>query len=108
MKNKTINKTGGLKINKTYEADPLEIKLAKIMTQNEPIETTTAPPIYTERKDGVLPDYDIRTDRFDIAIEMVDKATRAHRASRMAKIEDMKQEKKPETGVNTATSGITE
>ena len=31
------------------------------------------PTIYTEKKDGVLPEYDIRTDRFEVAIEAMDK-----------------------------------
>ena len=31
------------------------------------------PIIYTEKKDGVLPAYNIRTDRFDLAIDAFDK-----------------------------------
>ena len=31
------------------------------------------PIIFTEKKDGVLPAYNIRTDRFDIALEAMDK-----------------------------------
>ena len=36
----------------------------------------TAPIIYTEKEDGVLPAYNIRTDRFDIAMDAYDKMTR--------------------------------
>ena len=31
------------------------------------------PTIYTEKKDGVQPEYDIRTDRFEVAIDAIDK-----------------------------------
>lgn len=37
-------------------------------------------PIYTERKDGVLPQYDIRTDRWDLAQEAMDKVNEAREA----------------------------
>ena len=35
------------------------------------------PTIYTENKDGVQPEFDIRTDRFEIAIDAVDKINQA-------------------------------
>ena len=31
------------------------------------------PTIYTEKKDGVQPEFDIRTDRFEVAIDAIDK-----------------------------------
>lgn len=31
------------------------------------------PTIYTEKKDGVQPEFDIRTDRFEVAIDAMDK-----------------------------------
>lgn len=55
-----------------YEGETIEKKVARITLTNEPI-TDTAPIIYTEKKDGVLPAYNIRTDRFDIAIDAMDK-----------------------------------
>ena len=33
--------------------------------------------IYTAKEDGVLPAYNIRTDRFDVAMDAYDKITRA-------------------------------
>ena len=38
--------------------------------------TDTAPIIYTAKEDGVLPAYNIRTDRFDVAMDAYDKITR--------------------------------
>ena len=43
------------------EGETMEQKVAKLVENNEPI-TDGAPIIYTEKKDGVLPQYDIRTD----------------------------------------------
>ena len=42
------------------------------------------PTIYTEKKDGVRPEYDIRTDRFEVAIDAMDKI-RQSEASQIAK-----------------------
>ena len=55
-----------------YEGETIEKKVARITLTNEPI-ADTAPIIYTEKKDGVLPAYNIRTDRFDLAIDAMDK-----------------------------------
>ena len=55
-----------------YEGETIEKKVERITLTNEPI-TDTAPIIYTEKKDGVLPAYNIRTDRFDLAIDAMDK-----------------------------------
>lgn len=46
-----------------------------MLESGEPI-TDTAPIIYTAKEDGVLPAYNIRTDRFDIAMDAYDKITR--------------------------------
>lgn len=61
------------------------------MSNKEPI-TDGAPAIYTERRDGVEAQYDIRTDRFEIAIEAMDKVAGSYKAKReeRLKIEDEK------------------
>lgn len=48
--------------------ETIEMKMERILNNNEPI-TDGAPTIFQERKDGVQPEYDIRTDRFEIALE---------------------------------------
>ena len=50
----------------TYEGEFIEEKVARVVENKEPIEDG-APIIYTERKDGVIPAYNIRTDKWDIA-----------------------------------------
>ena len=57
-----------------------------IVNNGEPI-TDGAPIIYTERKDGVLPEYDIRTDRWDIAIDAMDKINMNRFAKRENKVD---------------------
>lgn len=58
----------------TYEAEPREVKLRKIISgEASNMEDGVFPTIYTEKKDGVRPEYDIRTDRFEVAIDAIDK-----------------------------------
>lgn len=60
--------------NLTYQAEPREVKLRKIISgEANNMEDGVFPTIYTEKKDGVLPEYDIRTDRFEVAIDAMDK-----------------------------------
>lgn len=60
--------------NLTYQAEPREVKLRKIINgESNNMEDGVFPTIYTEKKDGVLPEHDIRTDRFEVAIDAIDK-----------------------------------
>ncbi len=74
----------------TYEAEPLETKVERILTQNEPI-TDGAPIIYTDKKDGVAPQHNVRTDRFEIAAETMDVVHR----NKAAKVEKKAEAPKP-------------
>ena len=76
IKNKTL-----INRNTSVEGETIEMKIERIVTQKEPI-TDGAPLIYTERKDGVMAAYDIRTDRFEIAIDAMDKVNSAKKAKR--------------------------
>lgn len=73
---KVKNNNGRLKSIEIYEGESIETKCARILQNKEPI-TDTAPIIYTAKEDGVLPAYNIRTDRFDIAMDAYDKITRS-------------------------------
>ena len=68
MKRGTKHNTSGIRTNFLESGESIEAKMRRVTTTNEPIENV-APMIYTERKDGVLPECDIRTDRFDVALE---------------------------------------
>ena len=74
-------------VNESYEAETLEQKIEKIMSSKEPIDET-APIIYTERKKGVQPEYNIRTDRFEVALEAMDKVSASYQAKREARIKE--------------------
>ncbi|QCS36846.1 hypothetical protein [Tortoise microvirus 14] len=81
MITKIIRNKNKLFINKSYEGESIEEKCARVTQNKEPIKDA-APIIYQERKEGVLPGYDIRTDRFEIAIEAMDKVARSKEAKR--------------------------
>lgn len=51
-------------------------------TQEGMTAENTVTPIYTSRKDGVLPQFDIRTDRFEIARVAMDKVHKSIIAKR--------------------------
>lgn len=60
--------------NLTYQAEPREVKLRKIISgESNDMEDGVFPTIYTEKKEGVKPEFDIRTDRFEVAIDAIDK-----------------------------------
>ena len=90
-KNKIKNTEQRFKFVEPLQGESIEQKVARILQSNEPI-TDGAPIIYTEKKDGVLPAYNIRTDRLDIAIDVKDKIEMARTAEKKttAKPEDFK------------------
>lgn len=71
-----------LKVNQSYKGETLESKLVRILNNKEPIKDG-APLIYTERKDGVKPEMDIRTDKWEIAAGAMDAVSRARLAKTM-------------------------
>lgn len=77
-----FNKTN-FDINESVEGRSIEEKMRETTLNGQPIESA-APLLYTDRKDGVLPEYDIRTDRWSIAQQTVDKIVR----SQIAKSQD--------------------
>lgn len=65
----------------TFEGERIEQKIQRITNNGEAI-TDGAPEIYTERKEGVKPAYNIRTDRFEIAIDAMDAVSKSIEAKR--------------------------
>lgn len=59
-----------------YEGETIEDKCARITENNEPI-SDGAPLTYTKRADGVRPEYNVRTDKWDVAIETMEKVAQA-------------------------------
>ena len=95
---------GSLQINNSYEGETIEMKVRRITESKEPI-TDGAPVIYTDRKDGTRPEFNIRTDRFDIALDAMDYVNRSRTAKRMevVKKESSNDDTKQATGDNKGT-----
>lgn len=84
MKPKKITQKTTIELNASIEGETIEQKIERIVHNKEPIKDG-APLIYTERKDGVQKGYDIRTDRFEVAIDamtLVHKSIQAKRDSK--------------------------
>lgn len=92
-----------LKVNNSVQGETIEMKIERIVNNKEPI-TDGAPIIYTDRKDGVQPDYDIRTDRWEFAIDAMDKSTKA----KLAKRAEYYKKEEPAPVNTTETSKATE
>lgn len=57
---------------KYEEGESILTKVRRILDENEPL-TDGAPLIYTPKEDGVKPEFDIRTDKWQIAINAMDR-----------------------------------
>jgi len=79
---------GGLTGIKSYEGEPIEKKVQRLLKNKEVIKDS-APLIYSERKDGVLAGTNIRTDRFEVALDAKEQVVRAMQARREAKVVKM-------------------
>lgn len=75
------SKKTSIRLNQSYVGETIEQKINRIVNNKEPI-SDGAPLVYTDRKDGVQPEYDIRTDRFEIAVDAMDKVTKSKLAKR--------------------------
>lgn len=80
-----------IKVNDGYEGETIEQKVQRILSNKEPIKDR-APAVYTERKEGVRADTNIRTDRFELAVEATDKITKHKIARREGKLGDKAKE----------------
>lgn len=68
-------------MNKSKEGETIEQKVNRITNNKEPIKDG-APLIYTNRREGIKPGYDVRTDRFEIAIDAMSTVNKVHLAKR--------------------------
>lgn len=103
-----IPSKSGLTSVEKLQGEPIELKIERIVSNKEPI-SDGAPSIFTERKDGVVAAYNIRTDRFEVAAEAMDKVAGSIQARRDNKgrvsNSDVKEEVKKETKVVDIKSG---
>lgn len=87
--------------NTSYQGETIEQKMNRVVNNKEPIKDG-APIIYTERKEGVNPAYDIRTDRFELAIDATTHITKTKLAERLSRQEALETKK---AEINKVTGG---
>lgn len=85
MRSVQMQISGRLKKNKTYEGRSIE-QLLKEKMEGESVELGAKPLLYTMRIDGVLPETDIRTDKWDMAMNALDITEGQRRARSVAPV----------------------
>ena len=106
MKTVRIKDKHNMRSVETYEGECIEKKVQRIVNENEPIEDG-APIIFQERADGVKPEFNIRTDRWEVAIDAMDKVSAEELSKYTKKQEkpgegiDFKKEQKAEVDIKT-------
>lgn len=81
----------------TQEGESIEEMIRRCTENNEPIDAT-APMIYTEEADGVQPQYDIRTDRWDLALDAIDKYHKSQAAKAQEAVKEESAPSEPAEG----------
>lgn len=89
-------------VNESYQGYTIEEKIERMINNDDPIEDRTDL-IYTEREDGVIPEYNPRTDKMELALEQHDARTKAELAKR-AERHSPKTEHKKENSDKAQTS----
>lgn len=80
-----------ISVHESTEGETLEDKIERIVNNNEPI-TDGAPLVFTEKSQGVRPEYNIRTDRFEIAVDAMDYVNKTEIAKSEQRLADRKAE----------------
>lgn len=92
-------------INDSTIGQTIESFVERLMNNSEELNETLERN-YTERKDGVIPEFNIRTDRFELAVEATDKITASKIATGLStaeiETEPETEETEPETGKDTS------
>lgn len=71
-----VGKPTKIRVNKSIEGETIEMKVRRIVDNKEPI-TDGAPLIYGAKGD-VMPGHNIRTDRFEVAVEATDAISKSN------------------------------
>ncbi len=86
-----------LKSVKNVQGEPIEHKVKRIVENGESIKDG-APELYPDRSEGVLQGSNVRTDRWEVAVDAMDAVSRSVKAKRdyKPKMEVVKEEEKVE------------
>lgn len=82
-------------------------KIRRIMDENEPL-TDGAPLIYTPKEKGVIPEYNIRTDKWQLAMGAMDRVSEYKISEYMKKSELKTEEENSEPSSPTTTNETNE
>jgi hypothetical protein len=91
MYNNAISSNGTLHVNQSQTGQTIESQIINAQTKGEKLEGNSVLQ-YSERREGVKPQFDIRTDRFDVALDGFTKIEKSQYAKRQAKLEIVKDE----------------
>ncbi|AXH74832.1 MAG: hypothetical protein [Microviridae sp.] len=91
-----------IEINQATPGEMLETKVERLMHEKSPMEEAAVPLIYTPRSEGIRASTNIRTDRWEVAIEATDKIQKSYKARREEnrKMEKDREANRNETGEN--------
>ncbi len=90
-------------INNSFEGETLEQKVQRMMSNKEPI-GTDKDAIFTERKQGILPAYNIKTDKWEIAVEAMNSIASGKVEQRTGSMKVVKDDTKDSTEGTQATN----
>lgn len=96
MLTRDVQKTT-LEVEPLEQGESIEEMLRRLTANNEPIPANVQE-IFTPRENGVIPEYNIRTDRFDLAID----ATNKFAASKQAMSAEVGEESSQQNGEENA------
>lgn len=74
--------------NESYEGETIEEKIFRMINNGEEVGEPTTPITFTERKDGVIPTYNIRHDKWETVQEAMSRVGDVYEAKRAKNIED--------------------
>lgn len=93
----------GFSVNESFEGETIEQKVERIVTMKEPI-SDASPIIFTERNAGVMPEYNPRTDRWEIAVDAMDKIHKGKIAKSEGKVIKLNEDSNKVDGIDGTTT----
>lgn len=97
-------KDSELEISELSEGENIEMSIKRAIENGESI-GEQVPRIYTEKKDGVMAGYDIRTDRWEIALQGTDIMQKTRAAKRLELIKSREESSEPKGDEPIHTTG---
>lgn len=100
LREKALNTT--INVNVSVVGERLEERVHRMLYNQEPI-GDGAPLIYTDRRKGVLAEHDIRTDRFEIALDAIDNVHKKNLERRADFYKELEKKNEPSANANGST-----